>query len=174
MHMDEMANWYNVAVCGLRYGLYPYVFISLLMMWLWRSSGVYHFSVPELAEVGSEVGVVKATDADTGKNAEMNYRITDEQDTFLITTDPTTQDGVLILKKVCRLIILKHLKAFLNLKSHWQAKYLHRQGFFSSLQNIYLYLDICWILHFDINSVVENSALTGLELLIRGTQSNLS
>ncbi|XP_053496042.1 cadherin-10-like [Ictalurus furcatus] len=61
--------------------------------------GVYHFSVPESAEVGSELGVVKATDADTGKNAEMNYRITDEQDTFQITTDPTTQEGVLILKK---------------------------------------------------------------------------
>ncbi|TUD02856.1 Cadherin-6 [Bagarius yarrelli] len=85
--------------------------------------GVYHFSVPELAEVGSELGVVRATDvkkwgrggggggggrgggvvratdADTGKNAEMNYRITDEQDTFEITTDPTTQEGVLILKK---------------------------------------------------------------------------
>lgn len=61
---------------------------------------MYHFSVPESAEVGSELGVVKATDADTGKNAEMNYRITDEQDTFQITTDPTTQEGVLILKKV--------------------------------------------------------------------------
>ncbi|KAK3559712.1 hypothetical protein QTP86_017701 [Hemibagrus guttatus] len=61
--------------------------------------GVYHFSVPELAEVGSELGVVKATDADTGKNAEMNYRITDEQDTFQITTNPATQEGVLILKK---------------------------------------------------------------------------
>ncbi|KAI5619678.1 cadherin-6 precursor, partial [Silurus asotus] len=61
--------------------------------------GVYHFSIPELAEVGSELGVVKATDADTGKNAEMTYRITDEQDTFRISTDPTTQEGVLILKK---------------------------------------------------------------------------
>ncbi|KAI5102883.1 cadherin-6 precursor, partial [Silurus meridionalis] len=63
------------------------------------SVGVYHFSIPELAEVGSELGVVKATDADTGKNAEMTYRITDEQDTFRISTDPTTQEGVLILKK---------------------------------------------------------------------------
>lgn len=61
---------------------------------------MYHFSVPELALVGSEVGVVKATDADTGKNAEMSYRITDEQDTFQISTNPATQEGVLILKKV--------------------------------------------------------------------------
>lgn len=61
---------------------------------------MYHFSVPELAEVGSELGMVKAIDADTGKNAEMNYRIIDEQDTFQITTDPATQEGVLILKKV--------------------------------------------------------------------------
>ncbi|XP_060794727.1 cadherin-10-like isoform X2 [Neoarius graeffei] len=61
--------------------------------------GVYHFSIPELAEVGSELGVVKAIDADTGKNAEMIYRITDEQDTFEITTNPSTQEGVLILKK---------------------------------------------------------------------------
>lgn len=105
--LDDMAYWYNVAVCGLRYSPGPYVFISLLMMSSWCSSGVYHFSVPELAEVGSEVGVVKATDADTGKNAEMNYRITDEQDTFLISTDPSTQEGVLVLKKVRSLIILK-------------------------------------------------------------------
>lgn len=61
---------------------------------------MYHFSIPELAEVGSELGVVKAIDADTGKNAEMIYRITDEQDTFEITTNPSTQEGVLILKKV--------------------------------------------------------------------------
>lgn len=67
---------------------------------LWCSSGVYHFTVPEVAEVGSEVGVVKATDADVGKNAEMSYRITDEQDTFQISTNPSTQDGVVILKKV--------------------------------------------------------------------------
>ncbi|KAF5890566.1 cadherin-6-like, partial [Clarias magur] len=63
------------------------------------TQGVYHFTVPESAEVGSEVGLVKATDADVGKNAEMSYRITDEQDTFQISTNPTTQDGVLILKK---------------------------------------------------------------------------
>lgn len=74
--------------------------LSSLMTSLWCSSGVYHFSVPELAEVGSQVGTVKATDEDTGKNAEMNYRITEEQDTFQITTNPTTQEGVLILKKV--------------------------------------------------------------------------
>lgn len=90
--MQECVVWYKAQI---------HLYLSLLMIILSSCpAGVFHFSVPELAEVGSEVGVVKATDADTGKNAEMNYRITDEQDTFQITTDPTTQEGVLILKKV--------------------------------------------------------------------------
>ncbi|XP_062860064.1 cadherin-10-like [Trichomycterus rosablanca] len=61
--------------------------------------GVYHISVPESAEVGGTVGVITATDADVGKNAEMNYKITDEQDVFQISTDPATQEGVLTLRK---------------------------------------------------------------------------
>ncbi|KAI1888846.1 hypothetical protein AGOR_G00172980 [Albula goreensis] len=63
--------------------------------------GVYQFSTPESTEPGSPVGRIKATDADIGINAEMDYAIIsgDGVDTFDIVTDSTTQEGVITVKK---------------------------------------------------------------------------
>lgn len=50
----------------------------------------------------SVVARIKATDADIGSNAEMDYRIMDGDGPgmFNITTDEDTQEGVIILLKV--------------------------------------------------------------------------
>ncbi|XP_031439787.1 cadherin-10-like isoform X2 [Clupea harengus] len=67
----------------------------------------YHLSVPESAKVGSQVGRVKANDADVGKNAEMRYRIVgddrrnghDGSEMFDVFTDGATQEAVITVKK---------------------------------------------------------------------------
>eukprot|EP00079_Xenopus_tropicalis_P010608 XP_002935630.2 PREDICTED: cadherin-10 [Xenopus tropicalis] len=65
------------------------------------SQNSYHISVPETATVGSTVGRIKATDADIGKNAEVEYRILDGDETavFNIFTEKSTQDGVITVRK---------------------------------------------------------------------------
>lgn len=66
------------------------------------SPGNYHLSTPESTEIGSSVGRIKAYDADVGENAEMWYSILDGdgQDVFNIITDSTSQEGVIMVKKV--------------------------------------------------------------------------
>ncbi|XP_063062219.1 cadherin-10-like [Engraulis encrasicolus] len=72
----------------------------------------YHLSVPESAKVGAQVGRVKANDADIGKNAEMRYRILNEErrgtgrdsghegsDMFDVFTDGATQEAVITVRK---------------------------------------------------------------------------
>ncbi|XP_038626326.1 cadherin-10 [Tachyglossus aculeatus] len=60
-----------------------------------------HLRVPESSSVGTAVGSVKATDADMGKNAEVQYRITDGDgtDMFDIMTQKETQEGILTVRK---------------------------------------------------------------------------
>ncbi|XP_035767223.1 cadherin-6-like [Neolamprologus brichardi] len=67
---------------------------------------LYEFRVPESIEVGSAVGVIRAMDADIGQNAEMDYRIigSDGPGMFEITTNRSTQEGVILLRKV-RIIV---------------------------------------------------------------------
>lgn len=62
----------------------------------------YRFSVPESVEVSAAVAKIKALDLDVGPNAEMDYRILDGDGlgTFRILTDPSTQEGLVILQKV--------------------------------------------------------------------------
>uniref|UniRef100_A0AAX7UV32 Cadherin-10 n=1 Tax=Astatotilapia calliptera TaxID=8154 RepID=A0AAX7UV32_ASTCA len=62
---------------------------------------LYEFRVPESIEVGSAVGVIRAMDADIGQNAEMDYRIigSDGPGMFEITTNRSTQEGVILLRK---------------------------------------------------------------------------
>ncbi|XP_072234466.1 cadherin-6-like [Leuresthes tenuis] len=62
---------------------------------------LYEFRVPESSELGSAVGVIRAMDADTGQNAEMDYRIigSDGPGMFDITTNRSTQEGVIVLRK---------------------------------------------------------------------------
>lgn len=61
----------------------------------------YHFSIPESSPVGTTIGRIKAADADIGKNAEVQYRITDgdEMNMFDIVTDKFTQDGIITVRK---------------------------------------------------------------------------
>ncbi|XP_070784581.1 cadherin-7-like isoform X2 [Enoplosus armatus] len=61
----------------------------------------YQYTVLESLPVKSVVARIKASDADIGSNAEMDYRIMDGDGPgmFNITTDEDTQDGVIILQK---------------------------------------------------------------------------
>ncbi|KAG7517956.1 cadherin-7-like isoform X1 [Solea senegalensis] len=61
---------------------------------------LYTFSVPENAAVGTTVGRIMAEDGDIGINARMTYTLNDDLEgtsTFIITTDPVTQEGVVLL-----------------------------------------------------------------------------
>nr|XP_020459408.1 cadherin-10-like [Monopterus albus]XP_020459416.1 cadherin-10-like [Monopterus albus]XP_020459423.1 cadherin-10-like [Monopterus albus] len=62
---------------------------------------LYEFRVPESTELGSELGVIRAIDADIGENAEMDYRIigSDGPGMFDITTNGSTQEGIVVLRK---------------------------------------------------------------------------
>ncbi|XP_037550306.1 cadherin-10-like [Nematolebias whitei] len=64
---------------------------------------LYEFRVPESNELGSTVGLIQAMDADIGQNAEMKYKIigNDGPGMFDITTNQSTQDGVIVLRKIC-------------------------------------------------------------------------
>ncbi|XP_075442028.1 cadherin-10-like isoform X2 [Ascaphus truei] len=65
------------------------------------SHNSYHLSVPESSTVGTTIGHVKATDTDIGKNAEVDYRITDgdEMGMFDIVTEKRTQEGIITVRK---------------------------------------------------------------------------
>ncbi|XP_008394789.1 cadherin-7 isoform X2 [Poecilia reticulata] len=61
---------------------------------------VYTFALPENAAIGTTVGRIMAEDGDIGTNAKMTYRLEDdlnESSTFIIETDPVTQEGVILL-----------------------------------------------------------------------------
>nr|XP_020473174.1 cadherin-7-like isoform X4 [Monopterus albus] len=63
---------------------------------------VYSFAVPENAAVDTTVGRIMAEDGDIGINARMTYSLEDdleESSTFMIKTDPGTQEGVILLAK---------------------------------------------------------------------------
>ncbi|CAG5896143.1 unnamed protein product [Menidia menidia] len=63
---------------------------------------LYNFAISENAVVGTTVGRIKAEDGDTGINARMTYTLEDdleESATFIIQTDPETQEGVILLAK---------------------------------------------------------------------------
>lgn len=92
------------------------------------SSDLYAFAVPENAAVGTTVGRIMAGDADVGINARMTYSLEDdleESSTFIIETDPVTQEGVVVLAKVSTQYTVRgkkfiHFVSFLLLK---QVKY---------------------------------------------------
>ncbi|XP_009643971.2 cadherin-10 [Egretta garzetta] len=60
-----------------------------------------HLRIPESSPVGTAIGSIKATDADTGKNAEVEYRIIDGDgtDMFDIVTQKDTQEGIITVRK---------------------------------------------------------------------------
>ncbi|TRY64619.1 hypothetical protein DNTS_017041 [Danionella cerebrum] len=61
----------------------------------------YQLYVPESAQVGRVVGKIKANDEDLGINAEMMYRITNEEGAamFSISTDSDKKEGIISLRK---------------------------------------------------------------------------
>ncbi|CAB1419511.1 unnamed protein product [Pleuronectes platessa] len=64
---------------------------------------LYTFAVPENAALGTTVGRIMAEDGDVGINAKMTYTLDDdleENATFIIQTDPVTQEGVVLLAQV--------------------------------------------------------------------------
>ncbi|KAM8823865.1 cadherin-7 isoform 2-T2 [Spinachia spinachia] len=63
---------------------------------------LYAFAVPENSAVGTTVGRIMAHDGDTGVHARMTYSLEDDLEgssTFIIQTDPVTQEGVVLLAK---------------------------------------------------------------------------
>ncbi|NXG41119.1 CAD12 protein, partial [Psilopogon haemacephalus] len=62
---------------------------------------IFHLKVPESSQVGSAIGRIRAVDPDFGKNAEIEYSIVpgDGGNLFDISTDDSTQEGVIRLKK---------------------------------------------------------------------------
>ncbi|XP_060729471.1 cadherin-18-like [Tachysurus vachellii] len=61
----------------------------------------YQLYVPESAQVGKAVGKIKANDEDLGINAEMEYKITNEDGAamFSISADSEKREGVISLRK---------------------------------------------------------------------------
>lgn len=60
----------------------------------------FRVTAVESTEIGGAIGRIKADDPDVGRNAEMEYSIVGGHDMFNIITDQTTQEGVIIIKKV--------------------------------------------------------------------------
>ncbi|XP_053520112.1 cadherin-19 isoform X2 [Artibeus jamaicensis] len=62
-------------------------------------TGLYRMNVSESAPTGTSIGKVVAYDNDIGDNAEMEYIIEDDSQTFDIITNHETQEGIVVLKK---------------------------------------------------------------------------
>lgn len=62
----------------------------------------YQLYVPESAQVGKPVGKIKANDEDLGINADIKYSIINSEgaNTFSISADRDTKEGIISLKKV--------------------------------------------------------------------------
>ncbi|XP_054549970.1 cadherin-19 [Talpa occidentalis] len=60
---------------------------------------LYRLAVSESAPAGTSIGKIMASDNDIGENAEMDYSVEDDSQTFDIITDDETQEGIVILKK---------------------------------------------------------------------------
>uniref|UniRef100_A0A667X776 Cadherin 10 n=1 Tax=Myripristis murdjan TaxID=586833 RepID=A0A667X776_9TELE len=60
----------------------------------------FRVTAVESTEIGGPIGRIKADDPDVGRNAEMEYSIVGGHDIFNIITDQTTQEGIIIIKKV--------------------------------------------------------------------------
>lgn len=65
-------------------------------------AGSVHLRIPESSPVGTAIGSIKASDADIGRNAELEYRIIDGdgRDMFDIVTQKDTQEGIITVRKV--------------------------------------------------------------------------
>ena len=84
------------------------VLYCIVFQILYFFAGSVHFRIPESSPAGTVIGSVKASDADIGRNAELEYRIVDGdgRDMFDIITQKDTQEGVITVRKVCIIKIL--------------------------------------------------------------------
>ncbi|XP_045706043.1 cadherin-19 isoform X1 [Phyllostomus hastatus] len=62
-------------------------------------TSLYRMNVSEFAPTGTSIGKIMAYDNDIGDNAEMEYVIEDDSQTFDIITNHETQEGIVVLKK---------------------------------------------------------------------------
>ncbi|XP_077471652.1 cadherin-6-like isoform X2 [Stigmatopora argus] len=62
---------------------------------------VFRWRVSEGSKVGAEVGRIKATDRDVGRNADMDFAVVggDGADAFAVFADQHTQEGVIVVSK---------------------------------------------------------------------------
>lgn len=79
--------------------------VYLVLVWrlsFWWLTGTYQFNTPESSPPGTPIGRIKASDADVGENAAIEYSITEGEglDMFDVITDQETQEGIITVKKV--------------------------------------------------------------------------
>lgn len=94
---------------------------------------MYTFEVPENAATGTTVGRIMAEDGDVGSNARVTYSLEDElgeSSTFIIQTDPVTQEGVVLLAKVVALKLADNSSFSYSLVYFFDLKPLHIPGGF--------------------------------------------
>jgi len=60
----------------------------------------FRVTAVESTEIGGAIGRIKADDPDVGRNAEMEYSVVGGHDNFDVVTDQSTQEGVIVIKKV--------------------------------------------------------------------------
>lgn len=79
----------------------------------------FRVTAVESTEIGGAIGRIKADDPDVGRNAEMEYSIVGGHDMFNIITDQTTQEGVIVIKKVAYFCsALPFIAIFMYFMSH--------------------------------------------------------
>lgn len=102
--------------------------VSAWSYFLTASADLYAFAVPENAAVGTTVGRIMAEDGDIGINAKMTYSLEDDLETsatFIIRTDPVTQEGVVLLAKVHARLFIFCIWLYFHLI--WRQIYQRRQ-----------------------------------------------
>ncbi|XP_069778600.1 cadherin-7-like isoform X1 [Narcine bancroftii] len=99
---------------------------------------LYHFTVPESADVEAPIGRVLATDADIGRNAEMTFSVqaSDGSDSFSIFTDNKTQEGVITLKKTLDYESKRRFSLRVEARNKYIDPRLVQQGQFKDTTNV--------------------------------------
>ncbi|XP_041595728.1 cadherin-19 isoform X6 [Vulpes lagopus] len=85
---------------------------------------LYRLTVSESAPTGTSIGRIMAYDNDIGENAEMDYSIEDDSQTFDIITNNETQEGIVILKKKVDFEHQNHYLIRANVKNRHVAEHL--------------------------------------------------
>ncbi|XP_006837646.1 PREDICTED: cadherin-19-like [Chrysochloris asiatica] len=84
----------------------------------------YRLSVTESAPIGTSIGTILAYDNDIGKNAEMDYSLEDNSQTFEVITNNDTQEGIILLKKEVDFEHQNHYSIRANVRNRHVAEHL--------------------------------------------------